>query len=106
MSRNKIYKPEEVTCKICGRISKSPWGAKKHFDTKHTEAGAAKMKEAALRGAKVRKARELGAGVLNEQPAKRPYKKRVLENDDSFVKFCPQCGCNIQAVKIAMNFKP
>lgn len=105
----KKYSPEELTCKVCGKLSKSPLGAKKHYETKHTKEGAEKMRRAAIKGAKLRKANLL----INSQeeiiaPTKRPYIRRTksIETVENIcVKFCPNCGCNIQAVGIALNFK-
>lgn len=36
-----------------------------------------------------------------ENPAKRPYTRKA--RPESSVNFCPGCGCNLRAVKVAMG---
>ena len=98
---------DDLTCSICGRVSKSRNGARIHFEAKHTAEGAVKQKKVAAKAAKQRQAnKEKGQPSDTTIPiTKRAYVRKAAQPPSNNVAYCPCCGCHIRAVEVALNFQ-
>ena len=71
-------------CKFCDYKAKSIWGVIMHHNKQH--GGAAAFEESAAK------------------PAKRPYnRKNEIHKQDDSLNFCPHCGVNLAAVRMAIK---
>ena len=106
---------EDRTCPTCFFPAKNHYGLQLHM-LKHSKAGVKKLHERALLGASIRQSNknkpttiftpELIQQRRELRKATREAAKHVVASiPKAEVKFCPCCGCNINAVAIALAFK-
>lgn len=103
---------EEVTCSKCGYVAASVAGLKAHTFRKHTQRGRRLAKEAAIRmnsPSARKKSLATKAAKLKPEPKPKPKRKyqrlqRAANIPLNEVKFCPRCGCNLEAVSVALAF--
>lgn len=74
-------------CRECGTTSDTPWGLKVHHRLRH---------EGPVKRKKRRK---------KSWPATQEEGARQAVPQQREVNHCPECGCNLAAVRIALNFR-